>query len=458
MDIDFTSLFKPKSIAFFGAKESRAGLILPYKEMNFPGKLFLLSDTEDEVFGLKCWKSVFDFPDAIDLAIISLRNEDVPQAIKDCQKKGVKFAIIFTAGFGEKDRHGKDLEGKILQIIKDGGPRIIGPNCMGVYCPEGRIGFVPDFPTESGPVAFLSQSGGLAIEFIFDGMHRGFRFSKVVSIGNSIDLSILDFLAYLDSDPQTKVICIYIEGIGNGQKLTKILKNMNKPVVFLKGGKTVIGKRAVKSHTGALSGNLNIWNAISNQTKAIFVENLMELQDCALSFTYSQFIPRSKKVALINASGGGSVLETDACSTVVELPQFSTQVKKVLKKYYPAWVTPQNPLDLPATYRKPRLIGIFEVLATADIDLVILTIPARVADPYWDKIRENNVQLYLNNVIKGGNILKAHKKLFFISIPPSYFYKEREMLRNAFLQEGFPVFDSAYNAAKAFLKLYDFYK
>ncbi|MHA1300335.1 MAG: CoA-binding protein, partial [Candidatus Helarchaeota archaeon] len=226
MDIDFEPLFYPKSVVIFGAKENRAGFILPFKELNYQGKLFLLSNTNDEVFGMKCYKTIFDFPDPVDHAIIAIRREYVPQAIRDCKKKGVKFAHVFTAGFSEKDPEGKKLENEILDIIKTPpiGPRLIGPNCMGIYCPEGRIAFGPNFSGEHGNVAMLSQSGALAYKFVFDGMFRGFKFSKMVSLGNSIDLSMIDLLDYLNQDKKTKIICIYAEGIKDGKKFLNFLK------------------------------------------------------------------------------------------------------------------------------------------------------------------------------------------------------------------------------------------
>ena len=460
LDIDFSPLFKPKSVAIFGAKDNRAGYILPFKEMNFQGKVFLLSESEQELYGFKCYKNIFDFPDPIDFAIIAIRPEYVLQAIKDCQQKGVKFVHIFTAGFKEKDSRGKKIEDEILQIIKDKGSRIIGPNCMGIYCPEGRISFGPSLLPESGPVALLSQSGALAFQFIFDGLYRGFKFSKVVSFGNQIDLTLTDFLEYLEKDPQTKIICIYSEGIMDGQKLIRILKKMSKPVIILKGGMTQAGKRAAKSHTGSIAGNAEIMNSIFKQTPAIPAESLSEMADIALAFIYSPFLPKSNKIAIMTFSGGSGVLESDACSKLgLEFPQFPEQIKQKMRKYFPAWINPQNPLDLPSIFRKPRMIDIFRTLAISNlVDAVIIEAPGRMADPYWNKVRKRDPKSSLENLIKGGKILREHKKLYFVSTPPSYFYQQRENLKNLFLSEGFPVFYSISDAARAVLKMNQYFK
>lgn len=463
MDDDFKSLFYPESVAVFGAKKDRIEYTLSFKETKFPpDKVFLLSDTETEVFGFKCWKSIFDFSDPIDLAIICLRPEYVLQAIEDCKEKGVKFVHIFTAGFGEKDAEGKELENKIIKSTeKNKSPRILGPNCMGVYCPDGKIAFGPTFPKESGPVAFISQSGALAIRFVFDGIYRGFKFSKMISLGNSIDLTILDFIEYLDQDPDSKIICIYIEGLTDGQKLIKSLKNTTKPVIILKGGVSQVGKRAVQSHTGSIAGKTEIWNSIFKQTPSIPVDSLDEMADLVLAFTYSPFLPQSNRIAIISFSGGVCVEQADVCTKLgLEIPQFTKKIREEMKKYFPAWIDPQNPLDIPTMFRKPRILDIFRGLGmTGDlIEAVIIDTPARIADPYWEKVVGRNPKMVIENLAKGGEILREHKKLFFLSIPPSYFYKEREFLKDFFLSRGFPVFFSISDAAKAVLKMSQYYK
>ncbi|MFX0138966.1 MAG: CoA-binding protein, partial [Candidatus Hodarchaeota archaeon] len=389
MEIDFTPLFYPKSIAVYGAKENRAGYITPFQEFDYQGKLFLISDAEDEVFGIKCYKSIFDFPDPIDFVIIAIRREYVLQAIKDCKKKGVKFVHIFTAGFSEKDSEGKEIEDKILEVInkEPKGPRIIGPNCMGLYSPEGRLSFGPSFSRESGPVGVISQSGALAYRFAYDGMYRGFRFSKMISLGNSIDLTILDFLKYLNQDPKTKIICIYSEGLplNMGKSLLNILKNVKKPVIILKGGVSEVGKRAAKSHTGSIASDINVWNSIFKQTSAIPVESLTELADLALAFSYTDILPKSKRTAIVSFSGGISVIGGDLCTKLgLEIPQFTKQIREEMRKYFPPWVEPQNPLDLPSTFRKARMLDIYRNLAESDfVDSVIIQAPGRLADPYW---------------------------------------------------------------------------
>ncbi|MHA1377121.1 MAG: CoA-binding protein [Candidatus Helarchaeota archaeon] len=461
MNIDFDPLFYPKSVAIFGAKENRAGFILPFKELNYKGKVFLIVDPSDEgkeeIYGYKCYKSIFDFPDSIDHAIIAVRREFVPQAIKDCKKKGVKFAHIFTAGFSEKDNEGKKIEDKLKKIINEPPfiTRIIGPNCMGVYCPEGRIGFGPTFSDKPGDVAVLSQSGALAYKFVFDGMQRGFHFSKMLSLGNSIDLTILDLLENLENDKKTKVICIYVEEVKNGKGFIKKLKQVTKPVIILKGGVTDVGKQAAMSHTSAIASDIRVWNSIFRQTSAISVDSLREMADLALAFSKSKFLPSTKKIAIMSFSGGIGVVQSDLCRKLgLELPPFTEKLKIEMKKYFPAWIEPSNPLDLPTIFWKPRFLEIYRELAKSDIiDSVIIQAPARLADPYWTKIQQRDLKSILNNMIEGGKILNEHNKLYFVAIPPSYFHDEWKMLKNWFTSHGFPVFFSISDAARAILKM-----
>jgi len=461
LDIDFEPLFYPKSVVIFGAKENRAGFILPFKELNYQGKLFLLSNTNDEVFGMKCYKTIFDFPDPVDHAIIAIRREYVPQAIRDCKKKGVKFAHVFTAGFSEKDPEGKKLENEILDIIKTPpiGPRLIGPNCMGIYCPEGRIAFGPNFSGEHGNVAMLSQSGALAYKFVFDGMFRGFKFSKMVSLGNSIDLSMIDLLDYLNQDKKTKIICIYAEGIKDGKKFLDFLKNAEKPVIILKGGMSDVGRRAAQSHTSAIASNINIFNSIFKQSSAIKVDSLQEMADLALAFNKSEFLPKSKRIAIMSFSGGIGVVQSDLCIKLgLEIPQFTDDIKEEMKKYFPPWINPSNPLDLPTIFRKPKLLDIYKGLAKSEIiDSVIIQAPARLADPYWDKLRQRDPKTVMENLVKGGKILRENNKLYFVSIPPSYFHEQWKMFKDWFTSHGFPVFFSITDAARTILRMFHYY-
>src|SRR5262249_49929056 len=190
----------------------------------------------------------------------------------DAAAKGVKVIHFFTAGFsetGDEERGG--LERLVLEKARAAGIRIIGPNCMGLDAPESGLSFMPGFPTHAGDTAFISQSGANAGEFVRYAGARGVRFSKVASYGNAADLNECDFLEYAAQDPETRRIFGYIEGVRDGRRFVKVLKEAagRKPVVILKGGITEAGSRAANSHTGSLAGSIEVFDALCRQAGAL---------------------------------------------------------------------------------------------------------------------------------------------------------------------------------------------
>ena len=221
---------------------------------------FSLSTLREELFaGLNIVRTVGDIPGEIDFAIIALNAGMVPESLEACRKKGAAGAEIISSGFSELGTsEGIALEQEIRGIAAKG-IRVIGPNCFGIYCPRSCLTFMPgpDLSTESGSVAFISQSGGMAIDFAQTGKWMGVRFSKVVSFGNGADLRETDFLDYLSDDMETRVISMYVEGIKSGEEFFSVLKNAarKKPVIVYKGGLSEAGSRAVVSHTASMGGS-----------------------------------------------------------------------------------------------------------------------------------------------------------------------------------------------------------
>ena len=248
----------------------------------FEGRLYPVNPKVDEILGLKAYPNVRDIPGPVDHVICSIPAPLVPQLIEDCVAKGVKVVHMFTAGFSETgEEEGVRLEAKILQIAKRGGIRLIGPNCMGIYCPSSHISFDEAFPKESGVVGFFSQSGANASELAHMGALRGIHFSKVVSYGNALDLNEVELLEYFIQDPETEIIAAYIEGVKDGQRFVRLLREAAqvKPTIVLKGGRTQSGTGAVASHTGSLAGEDEVFDALCRQMGAIRVYSLEELAD-----------------------------------------------------------------------------------------------------------------------------------------------------------------------------------
>lgn len=351
-------LFYPRTVAVvgaspdsdpirnFGGKAFIEGLI----GHNFRGTIYPVHPRAESVLGMKAYKSVYDVPDDLDLAIFSVPASTVLKVMRDCVEKRVRFAHVFTAGFSESGLvELTRLEHDLLTLAREGGVRIIGPNCMGVYCPAGGISWRAEFPTGSGPVAFVSQSGQMAGQFIDSSRSWGIRFSKAVSFGNASDLQCHDFLAYLAEDDDTEVIGMYLEGIKDGRAFFEIAAQLSptKPLVLWKGGQTEGGTRAVSSHTAAIAGSQQIWKALCKQT-GIIQANSMEDLIATISALQTISRPRGSNVAIAGGAGGGSVTMTDVAEREgLKVPHLSDATIRGLAEFVPiAGQSAKNPLDI----------------------------------------------------------------------------------------------------------------
>lgn len=350
---DINSIMNSKSAAFFGVSEisGKLGnlLLQAFIDIKFKGDLYPINPHAEEILGLKAYRSIQEISESIDLAIISLHPKKVLKAVQDCVEKGVKGIIIFSSGFREKDSEGKDLEKKLIETIEDSITRIIGPNCMGIYSPSTNLSFFLGLSSESGSVGFISQSGSIANLLAILGSLNGIAFSRVISFGNGADLNFIDFLEYLGEDPETKIICSYVEGIEDGKRLVKLAKkiSLKKPILIWKVGETESGKIAAKSHTGALCGSESIWESIFEQTGIIKVDNLQDLLNHILAF-FNPYLPNGNRVAIISGPGGPAVSSADACEEAgLELASLSeetrTRISEILSEF---GTSIKNPIDL----------------------------------------------------------------------------------------------------------------
>ena len=358
-------MFNPSSIAVIGASNDRrksggrfvSGLI----SGSYRGKVYPVNPGESEIMGLTSYPRVTDIPAEIDLAFVTVPATLVPQVIGDCTQQGVRFAVVHGAGFSELGAGGKELEEEMLRLARQGNTRIIGPNCMGFYCPEAGINTVAAAPAtreEAGSVAFVGQSGWVCENIIVMGYQLGLRFSKVLSIGNQSDLTIEDLLEYFAEDDSTRVIGLYIEGIKRGREFLRLARQISKkkPVIVWKTGRTEIGARAAASHTGSMAGSDVVFDAALVQGGAAVARNLEELLDLTVGFN-SPVLPSGNKVGLLVEAGGGAVASADAATSLgLEIPELSPQSQEalvdVLRGVIPPFSRPRNPVDIvwaPAT-------------------------------------------------------------------------------------------------------------
>lgn len=351
----FTPLFMPKTVAVIGA--SSKGNALPnifirrIREFGFSGDIYPIHPGATEIDGLKAYQSLADTPKPVDYAYIAVSGAQIPAMLAAAGGR-VRFAQVISSGFGEIEE-GKRLQEDLVVAARAGGMRLLGPNCLGIYSPRGRITFTESGPKEAGVVGIVSQSGGLGTDIIRRGLARGLNFSGLVTVGNCADVTPSDLLEFYFSDVATKVIGMYIETAKDGRRLFDILRKAkaSKPVVILKGGRTQQGLAAAASHTGALAGDDRAWIALARQTGCMLVDTLDQFIDTLLIF--QALIPRPQqpiqRVVLFGNGGGTSVLATDYYARLgLNVTPFTQGVIDALAELkLPPGTSIANPVDCP---------------------------------------------------------------------------------------------------------------
>jgi acyl-CoA synthetase (NDP forming) len=359
----------PGSIAVMGAKRSRGNDIsdlgdIFHRVSNFgyPGRLYPINPNVKDIRGHKTYPDLASLPEIPDLVIICLQAKLVPDALRSCVVGNCKNIHIFSSGFKETgEEAGITLQTEIEQIARDGGLHVIGPNCMGLHVPSSNITTMPYPPKESGPVAFVSQSGGNARDFNrYLHARFGLGTSKIFSYGNALNMDCTDFLAYLATDDQTRVIAMYLEGVKDGRKLLRIIRNIVpvKPVIMFKAGLTDSGARAVASHTGSMAGNQKIWDAFFKQSGAIAVDSMEQLAETATALYYLEKT-KGRNVAIVGTGGGMSVAVSDTCTKAgLNLPAFSDELAQKLYEFVPrSGNMVCNPIDAHFMFFNLEILG-----------------------------------------------------------------------------------------------------
>ncbi|MHA1694523.1 MAG: CoA-binding protein [Candidatus Helarchaeota archaeon] len=456
--------FHPDSVAIIG-ETSRSGFfwIRNMISINYMGKIFPINPKYKSALGIKFFPSILDVPDKIDNAIIAVPRKLVLKTVEQCIDKEVNVCIIFSSGFSETGTaEGIRLENELKELIKGTKTRIVGPNCLGFYCPESGISFRPDFPSNSGDVGFISQSGGNAISLGLRCSTFRLYFSKMVSFGNAVDLTAADFINYFRMDKKTKYIGMYIEGPRNGHEFFEAIRKTTpvKPVIILKGGLTESGAKAAQSHTGAISTSIKIWDSMIHQSGAIPVYSFDELVESLLIFHYCRY-PRGNNVGLMAVSGGSSVINTDACAKFgLNIPKLSTKsIEKLKQTVQSVGINITNPLDLAGSYFDLRSLR--SALSTLGEDENIDSIIIEVAIQYIYMTNRFGIEDFHEVFYKTilGEIRKLRKKSQFkkpilVAFPPTTFEEERIWDRLRFIKKHIPAFHDVASAARALSHLY----
>jgi len=343
------TFFKPKSIAVIGASKNSTKIghatLKNILISDYNCKVYPINLKEKEILGVKCYKTLKDVPGKIDLVMVSVPAKIVPDILKECVQKKVENTIIISSGFSEIGNH--KLEDEIKKIVEKSNMRILGPNTMGYKNASDSLdaSFVFGVPRK-GNLSLISQSGALGIGMIYLANNEYVGVSKIIGVGNKLDIDDDDLIDYFSTDPETKVIGLYIEAVKDGRAFMNSIKNCDKPVLVVKAGRSAAGARATASHTGSMAGSDKIYGAAIRQAGGIRCRDLVELFDMARALA-GQPPAQGNRIGIITNGGGLGILLTDACeANGLTIPKLSQKTYKKIDKILPDLIKPNNPVDI----------------------------------------------------------------------------------------------------------------
>jgi acyl-CoA synthetase (NDP forming) len=462
--IPLDEIFSPRSVAVVGVSASKLAfaelVVHSLKVAKFPA-IYPVNPKYQEVLGLRCYPSLLEIPGPVDHVVVNIPAESALALLDECAAKGVKSVHFFTAGFGESgDAERARLEKQMLVKARQGGFRIIGPNCVGLFVPKSRLVNHYDVPLEPGPIAFISQSGGHAQNLPSYSRARGLRFSKVVSYGNALDVDESELLDYFRDDPETEIVAAYIEGVKDGPRFLGALGRIaaRKPVVLYKGGKTEAGRRAAHGHTASLTTSVAIFEALCRQVNAIQVDDLEEMIDVLVALRFLRPLPAGPGVALIGAGGGPSVLAGDGMEREgLRLPPLDAAVQAELKRNLPvAGGIFINPIDTTNMTDASAISAAMHILGRVpEIHMLVYHLGFHPIGS-WGMGRFS-AKTFLDPAIRAmkGAAEATGKQVLLALRPPEDLEGMKEFLaaQEAFVEAGFPVFHSMRGLARSLSRI-----
>lgn len=473
-------VFYPESLAVIGASESPmkfGGMFLSaILSFGYKGKIYPVNPRSESIQGLKCYPTLESIPHQVDLAVITVPAAGVLDAVRACVKKGVKGAEILTSGFREAGPDGEAQELELVRAARQGGVRIIGPNCFGMYSPAVGLTLMPgiDFPDVPGGTGLISQSGGGACDIVYMCHGRNVRFSVVVSYGNGADVNAAEILRYYLDDPRTEIVGAYLEGVDNGREFFEALKECAavKPVVVLKGGLSEQGYRGTMGHTGSMAGSRQAWDAAIKSAGAVSARDVRDLVELLMAFNcLGEF--RGGGAGILAGGGLRTVDGLDAASEhgfpVPELDEATAAGIQALLP--PAGGKGANPVDLANPVMSPVVVNrIMDILADReDIDFLVIyqmlfylfnqSRRMRMATG-----REVKLEYHTALAAKGAELRQRTGKplsmvLLDIASAPEHAEIEagRIEAREHFTGKGVPCFDTGLQAFSVLRRVADYY-
>lgn len=447
------NFFQAKRVAVIGAskEEGKVGNVIfqNFLALPFKGEVFPVNPNTPEVMGYTSYKTVRDIPGRIDLAVIAVPAQFVVHVAEDCGKKKVRNVIIISAGF--KEVGNIKLDNALKKMLDKYKIKCIGPNCLGVYSTSGiDTLFLPKSRLKRpkpGTISFVSQSGASGSAILDLAAEEGYGFSKFISYGNAMNISETDLIEYLGEDNETKVICLYIEGITNGKRFLDVCKNITrkKPIIAIKGGTSKKGSEATMSHTGSMAGQAEIYYGAFKQAGIITAYNLEEMFDYLKIFEKIQTKPKGSRIQVITNGGGYGILSTDAIENFgLKMAEPSKKTISSLKKKMPLIAIIRNPTDLLGdadTQRYKDAISAY--LKDNNVDIILATIL-----PQTPLIGRQSIVVALAEMKKS-----AKKPIITITTGSEY----ASDLRKQIEEKGIPCFEFPHNAARAIKALISFF-
>jgi acetyl coenzyme A synthetase (ADP forming)-like protein len=375
-------LFFPRSVAVIGASTDPTSiggrLFHNIISEGFTGPLYPVNPKAKVIGSVRAYPTIGDVPDDVDLAYIVVPQRFVVDVARQCAAAGVRGIVVISAGFSETGEEGARLETELLDIVRDSGMRMVGPNCMGLLntAPSVRLNgtFAPVYPP-AGNVAMSSQSGALGIAILDYANRNNIGISQFVSVGNKADVSGNDLILAWEDDPATDVITLYLESFGNPMKFSRLARRVGrrKPIIAVKSGRSESGSRAASSHTGALASSDVAVQALFRQSGVIRVDTIDQLFDAA-SLLASQPIPVGERVGVITNAGGPGILAADALeANGLVLPELSAGLREQIGSALPAEASTRNPVDLIASGGPTEYEHVTSVLLqSGEVDAVMV--------------------------------------------------------------------------------------
>lgn len=357
---DFSALLNPRGIAVVGASQELHRIggqpVRNLSDLGYQGKIYPVNPKYQEIKGLQCYPDIAAVPQPCDLAVIVVGAKFIPGIIEKCGKAGIRFAVILSSGFGETGEEGAGLQAELSTAIAASGVRVVGPNCVGImnlksrmYCGMGT-GF-QDPNLKAGPVAMVTQSGGVGFSVVTLAERMGVGFNYVVSSGNEVDITTPDLIEYFLEQDDIELIAAYMEGVNDGRRLLEVGQRaleLGKPIVVWKSGNTKAGRQAAASHTANLTAGYELYRAAFCTGGFIEARDVSDFVDIARAFRRRK-LPRGKNVAIVTTSGGAGVVLADHCEeNGLTLPPIPAAIAGKLRQILPAFAAVGNPLDMTA--------------------------------------------------------------------------------------------------------------